>query len=483
MRLIGLTVGERRPAQRGAGHRWLVLAVLCANLAMISLDNTILNVALPRLHAPRRDGGLNAAFSDLQWINDGYIIVFAGLLLTMGGLGDRFGRARLLAAGLTLFGAGSLLSALAWTPATLIAGRCVMGLAASMIMPATLSILVNVFADERERRFAIGIWSGVSAVGSTMGPLVGGLILSHLWWGAIFLVNLPIVGMTLLATARVVPDSKNPQARGLDLVGSALSVLALVALLWAIIEAPSRGWASTNVLVSFGLALAVGAVFIVWERRFDFPMLDLTFFRDARFSAASAAIAFTFFGMYGISFLLTQYLQEIRGASPLVAGAVAVPNAVVFFATATRVATRLAERVGSRATLVGGLGALAVSFCLYAWVGSETALGAVVATMCLTGIGMGLILGPATGLIMTSLPRERAGVGSAMNDTTRQVGGALGVAVVGSILYSGSGLGGGLTLAGVHRAAIVAAVVVACALLPVLLYLPHKGAERLLRSA
>ena len=476
-----------RLRERDYAHqvRWLALAVLCATLAMISLDNTILNVALPTLHAAPAAGGVGASTSQLQWINDGYIIVFAGLLLTMGSLGDRFGRARHLALGLTIFGAGSLLSAGAGSAGTLIAGRCVMGLAAACIMPATLSILSNVFVDTRERRVAIGIWSGVSAVGSVTGPVTGGLLLRHFWWGAIFLVNVPVVAITLAMAFRYVPNSRDPVARRLDPLGAALSVLALVALLWGIIEAPSRGWLSGGILGAFAAAAVLVAAFVRWELRSRAPMLDLGFFRNPGFSVASLAIALTFFGMYGTSFLLTQYLQEMHGLTALAAGAAVAPNAIVFFVTATRVATPLVERAGSRAVLTGGLASLAMSMALMALVTDATPLLDVVAITCLTGIGMGLILGPATASIMASIPRERAGVGSAMNDTTRQVGGALGVAVLGTILYSHhpAGAPGSLTLGGLHAATLTAAVVVGCAIPPVLRYLPGRGREEHLAAA
>ncbi len=467
--------------------RWAALAVLCATLALIGLDNTILNVALPTLHARTTHGGLGASTSQLAWISDGYIVVFAGLLLMTGSLGDRFGRARFLAGGLVVFAAGSLLSALAGSPGQLIAGRCVMGLGASLIMPATLSILSNVFTDNRERRVAVGIWSGVSAVGSVSGPLAGGLLLRHFWWGSLFLVNLPLVVLVLVAGYLFVPDSRDPVARRLDLAGAALSILTLVALLWAIIEAPVRGWASGGVLGAFVAAAVLLVAFLGWESRVASPMLDLGFFRDPRFSVPSAAISLIFFGMYGTSFILTQYLQGILGLTPFGAGLAVAPQAVVFFLIATRAATPLAERAGARTVMTAGLVVIAASMALVAVLGAATPLAVVIAVTCLTGAGMGLTLGPATSSIMSSLPRERAGVGSAMNDTTRQVGGALGVAVLGTILSShpaagateSAGAAGSVpSLAGLHAAALTAGVVVACAIPAVARYLPGRGAPR-----
>ncbi|ONH61550.1 hypothetical protein CcI49_04795 [Frankia sp. CcI49] len=480
--------------RRAAGHRadlgrpahiqrvrWLVLVVLCANLALIALDATILNVALPTLRAPGADGGLSASVRQLQWINEGYIIVFAGLLLTTGSLGDRFGRARLLTCGLAAFAAGSLLSALASSPDQLVAGRCVMGLGAALIMPATLSILSNVFTDDRERRVAVGIWSGVSAIGSVSGPIVGGLLLSRFWWGSVFLVNLPIVAVVLVLVFLYVPESRDPSARRLDPLGAALSILTLVALLFAIIEAPTHGWLSPAVLAAFAVSAVLLIAFIAWEFRTGAPMLDLGFFRDPRFSVASLAIALTFFGMYGTSFILTQYLQEVLGLTPLGAGTLVAPQAVVFFLVATRVATPLAERAGARAVITAGLGALSVFFAALALCDSGTSLGVVVAITCGVGVGMGLTLGPATSSIMSSVPRERAGVGSAMNDTTRQVGGALGVAVLGTILSSRRTDDESVTtvastpsLSGLHAAALTAGIVVACAIPLVARYLPAR---------
>jgi MFS transporter, DHA2 family, multidrug resistance protein len=409
--------------------------VLCLSLVLISIDNNILNVALPTLAKPTDEGGVGATATQLQWIVDGYVIVFAGLLLTTGSLSDRFGRYRFLAIGLAVFGIGSTLSAFASSPEALISSRCLMGAAAACMMPATLSILSNVFTDPSERRKAIGVWAGASAVGGSLGPVTGGALMSHFWWGSIFLVNAPVVVLALVGGYLLVPDSQDPEARRLDPVGALLSIAFLVALLWAIIEAPVKGWGSTPVIVAFGLGALFLALFVLWELRARSPMLEIRFFENPRFSVASAAIALTFLSMYGLVFLLTQYLQGVRGFSPVEAGAVLIPQALVFLASATS-APRRVHRVGGRRVIATGLGLLAASMALMVLLDAGSSVYLVIAITMVTGAGMGQVLAPATDSIMGAVPKERAGIGSAMNDTTRQIGGALGIAVLGSILTS-----------------------------------------------
>ena len=409
--------------------------MLCISLIVIVLDNTILNVAIPTLAKPTEEGGLGATASQLQWIVDGYTIVFAGLLLTAGSLGDRFGRYKALAFGLVVFGVGSVASAMADSATALIVTRCVMGVGGAFIMPSTLSVLTNVFTDHQERGKAIGIWAGVSALGIGLGPISGGVLLAHFSWGSIFLVNVPIVILGLIGGWFLVPESRDPSAPRLDFLGAGLSIVALGSLLWAIIEAPEKGWTSVPVVVAglIGVLLFVG--FLMWERHTPSPMLDLSFFSNPRFSVASGAITLTFFALFGSIFLLTQYLQSVLGFSTIKAGAVLVPQAAVIMVLAPNSST-LVRRFGNKAVVTGGLLIVATSLLLITQFGVHTGTVPIVLATMLLGVGMAHVMAPATDSIMGSLPRAKAGVGSAMNDTTRQVGGALGVAILGSVLSS-----------------------------------------------
>src|SRR6476661_2701954 len=303
-------------------RRWLTLLVLCISLIVITLDNTILNVALPSLSRPTIDGGLGATASQLQWTVDAYVLVFAGLLLTAGSLGDRYGRYRFLAFGLALFGIGSALSAFATSATMLIGTRALMGVGGAFIMPATLSIITNVFTEPVERGKAIGVWAGVSALGIGLGPITGGILLEHFWWGSVFIVNVPIVIAGLVLGYFLVPESRDPEHAALDPLGAVLSIAALGTLLWSIIEAPGKGWGSTPIVAGFliGALLLVG--FFAWELHTTHPMLDMRFFENPRFSAASGAITLVFLALFGTLFLMTQFLQSVLGYSTVKAGAV-----------------------------------------------------------------------------------------------------------------------------------------------------------------
>jgi len=416
-------------------RRWLTLFVLCLSLIVIVVDNSILNVALPTLARPVARGGLNAADSDLQWIVDSYVLVFAGLLLTAGSLGDRFGRYKALAGGLAVFGLGSFLAAFAGSSGQLIGFRALMGVGGAFIMPATLSIITNVFTDPKERGRAIGVWAGFSAIGLAIGPATGGLLLEHFWWGSVLLVNVPIVAIALVGGFLLVPDSRDPAAPRVDVPGAALSIVGFATLLWGLIEGPTKGWTSTPIVGAFVVGLSLLGLFLWWERTTPTPMLDLNFFRNRRFSAASAAITLTFMALMGTIFGLTQYLQSVLGFSPLKAGALLIPMSAVMMVLAP-MSARIVERVGTK--LVVGSGLLIVSVALL----SQTQLTAstptvlVVLSTLLLAVGMANVMAPATESIMGSLPRAKAGVGSAVNDTTRQVGGAVGVALIGSLLAS-----------------------------------------------
>jgi EmrB/QacA subfamily drug resistance transporter len=407
-------------------RRWWTLGVLCFSLLVIGMDNTILNVALPTIQHD-----LGASGSQLQWIVDAYTIVYASILLTTGSLGDRFGRKGALSAGLVVFGIGSVASAFATSSGALIASRALAGLGGALIMPATLSILTNVF-PARERGRAIGIWAGVSGIGIVAGPLAGGWLLEHFWWGSVFFINVPVVLIALVAGRVLVPTSKDPSAPRLDLVGTVLATAGLGSLLYGIIEAPAKGWGDTAVLTAFVAGLVGLVAFIAWEAHSDHAMLEIRLFRNPRFSAANIAVTLVFFAMFGSMYFLTQYLQYVLGYSAMTAGAALIPLAAVMMITAPNSA-RLAERFGTKLVVAAGLSFVAGALALLsqAEVGSSYSFLAVV--LGLLGFGMSIAMAPATESIMGSLPQEKAGVGSAMNDTTRQVGGALGVAVLGSI--------------------------------------------------
>ncbi|HET8931331.1 MAG TPA: MFS transporter [Acidimicrobiales bacterium] len=411
-------------------RRWLALGVLALSLVIIGMDNTILNVALPHLSED-----LNASNSQLQWIVDGYVIVFAGLILTMGSLGDRFGRKGFLQLGLVVFVAGSIAAALAQTSAMLITFRMIMGVGGAMIMPATLSLLTNIFHDPTERGRAIGVWAGVAASGIVFGPILGGVLLAHFWWGSVFLINIPVCVAALVSGHYLLPRSKDPKSPRIDPIGALLSIVALVTVLWGLIEAPSWGWTAPGILGAFAVGLALMGAFVAWELHSDHPMLEMRFFKNRRFTAANAGITMVFFAMFGSSFVITQQLQFVMGYSPLKAGLAMTPIAVPLLILGP-LSARIVERVGTKAVVGSGLVLAAVGL---AWM-SRLTLGSdywdLVFPMLVLASGMGLTMAPATESVMGAIPREKAGVGSAMNDTTRQVGGALGVAVIGSVLAS-----------------------------------------------
>ena len=436
-------------------RRWWTLGVMCLSLMVIGVDNTILNVALPTLV---RD--LHATTSQLQWIVDAYTLVFAGLLLSAGSLGDRYGRRKSLSAGLVIFGVGSVMSAMVGSANHLIATRALMGIGGALIMPATLSIISNVFTVPTERARAIAVWAGFSAMGIAVGPLAGGWLLQHFWWGSVFMVNIPIVILALVGGRLFVPDSKDPSPRGLDLTGAVLSILGLVTLVWAIIEAPGRGWGSSTTLAAFVVAAVFLGAFVAWELRSDHPMLDVHFFQNPRFTAASMAVTMVFFALFGSMFLMTQYLQFVLGYTALQAGVRVGPVALVLMVAAP-LSARVVERVGTKLVVAAGLAIVAVSLVILSLATATSGYPPVLASMLVMGVGMGMTMAPATESIMGSLPRAKAGVGSAVNDTTRQVGGALGVAILGSLLASAYRSSLGTSVPEVARASVGGALGVA----------------------
>lgn len=415
------------PSSPSHPNRWRILGVLVLALLVTSIDHTIINVALPQMV-----GELGTSAAQLQWIVAAYTVVFAGLLLTAGALGDRFGRRHALAAGLLTFLSGSVVSALAGSATVLIVGRGVMGIGGALIMPTTLSILVNAFGDPRERAKAIATWTAVSGAGIALGPIVGGFLMRSFSWSSVFWINVPLLAVAFAGTLHLVPDSKDPQATHLDPLGALLSIVAVSSLVYAIIEAPHDGWTASSTLMTFMVAGMAGGMFVRWELRREAPMLDMRLFANRGFSAGSVTLAMLFFAMAGSVFLQAQYLQFILGYTPLVAGAALVPAALGMI-LGTGVGAHLAGTFGGRVAVVTGTvfatGGVAVQAALV----DGTAYVPTGVGLMLFGLGAGIAMPAATDLIMSTLPPARAGVGSAVNDTVRELGGALGVAVIGSV--------------------------------------------------
>ena len=412
------------------GRRWHALGVLATALLVTAIGNTILNVALPTIQEE-----LDASSSELQWIVDGYLLVFAGMLLTAGSLGDRFGRRRALVTGLAIFGAGSIWAAFAGSSTELIAARAVMGLGAAGIMPTTLSVITNIFpADERPK--AIAVWAGVAGLGVAIGPIAGGLLIENADWNWIFFVNVPLVVALLIGSFVLVPESRDPESPKLDVVGAGLSIVGLASIVWGLIEAPERGWTDSITLASFAAGTLIAVVFIWWERRVEQPMLQVSVFRNRRFSAASASVAFVYFSLMGVSYFLTTYMQSVLGHSALGAGELMLAIAGGIMIT-SRIAVPLTERVGARIVVASGLGIVSLGMLGFISLDVASTDAHLCAVIGVVGLGMGLTMSPATEAIMGSLPPAKAGIGSAMNDVVREVAGTLGIAVLGSILASG----------------------------------------------
>src|SRR5262245_11390727 len=412
------------------GHRGTTLAVLCLAAFTINLDTTIVNIALPSLMVQ-----LAASTRELQWVVDAYTLTFAALVLAAGSLGDRYGRKGALLTGLAVFGTATAVGGLVDSAGALIAVRAVMGVGAALIFPATLAIISNVYTERGDRARAIGLWGAMTGLGVALGPITGGWLLEHFWWGSVFVAMAPVAAVTFLGGVFFVPTSRDPSTPPLDLVRLTLSTIAIGTLVFTIIEAPDRGWTDQGTVIGFAFAAAVAAVFIAWERRRVHPMLDVSLFRNLRFSAASGSIMVIFFALAGFIFLITQYFQFLNGYAPLNTGVRILPVATCI-AIGSVVGVRLSVTVGNKAVVATGLLLVGVSF---AWVSTnsiETPYIAIAGQMILAGLGMGFTTAPATEAIMGVVPKEKAGIGSAVNDATRELGATLGVAIIGSVYAS-----------------------------------------------
>jgi EmrB/QacA subfamily drug resistance transporter len=410
-------------------NRWKILAVLSLSLVIIGLDNTVMNVALPSVQEQ-----LGVSGSTLQWIVDAYMLVFAGLLLAAGNLGDRHGRKRALQAGLVVFGLGSVAGAFAATGGQLIAARGAMGIGGALIMPSTLSIIMDVFPQE-ERGKATSIWAAMAALGVGLGPLIGGSLIEISSWPAVFWINVPVVVAALVLGMRLVPESRDPSPGALDSPGVLLSIGGLGTFVWAVIEAPQRGWTDGLVLGAFGAALVLGALFVRRQLSTRDPLLDMTLFKRPAFSLGSLAISATFFALFGMIFLMTQYLQLAQGRSAIETGLVMLPLAFGLV-IGSGLSHKINQKLGSPRQLFGAMVLVALVIASVAFWQPDTPVWVIAVFFFVLPLGMGNVMAPGTQVVMSAVPQDKAGVGSAMNDLNRQVAGALGVAVIGSVASS-----------------------------------------------
>ncbi|MFD5750551.1 MFS transporter [Streptomyces sp. NPDC127033] len=425
-----VTTTDAGRAPSGHPQRWLILGVICLAQLTVLLDNTVLNVAIPSLTRE-----LDASTADIQWMINAYSLVQSGLLLTAGSAADRYGRKKMLVAGLTLFGIGSLVAGLADSSAQLIAARAGMGVGGALLITTTLAVVVQIF-DEQERVRAIALWATVNSLGFAVGPLVGGVMLDHFWWGAIFLINIPVAVMGLAAVIALVPESKTKEGDRPDLLGALLSTIGMTGVVYAIISGPEHGWTSGQVLVSGAVGVTVLTAFVLWELRIPHPMLDMRFFRDRRFVGAVAGAVLIAFGMGGSLFLLTQHLQFVLGYGPLEAGLRTAPLALTVVAlNLTGVGARLLPRLGTPLTIAIGMAMLAAGLTAIAVLGSHAYTGMLLGLVVM-GAGIALATPAMANAIMSAIPPEKAGVGAGVNGTLGEFGNGLGVATLGAVLNS-----------------------------------------------
>ncbi|WP_330233710.1 MFS transporter [Nocardia sp. NBC_00508] len=408
--------------------RWWILIVLCLSTLVLVIDNFVLAVAVPPLAED-----LDATAQDIQWILDSYILVFAGLLLTAGSLADRFGRRRVMIVGLALFGLASLGATMATSPIELIVARVVMGVGGALVLPSTLSILITVF-DDAERRKAMSFWSAASVLGLVGGPVLGGVLIAHFWWGAAFLINIPVAVLAIIATLTLMPESKGPWTTP-DLPGAVLSMVGMTALVWTIIEFPKGGLEHASTLITLTTAVVALIAFVIWERRVAHPMVPLDLFRNRDFSGGSLSLTLVQVANGGLLLVLTQYLQFVLGYSPTKAGSAFIPMMIASI-VCNALGAGLGGKVGNRTLAVTGMLVSAVGLGLLAGLSAHSDFGMLALALVVLGAGAGLAQPAAIAALMGAVPQEQAGVGSALNDTIQQAGAALGIAVLGSILSS-----------------------------------------------
>lgn len=413
-------------------RRWLILAVISLAQLVVLVDNTVLNLAIPKLTED-----LGATTADIQWMINAYALVQSGLLLTAGSFSDRYGRKRSLLVGLLLFGVGSLAAAFSLSSGQLIAARAGMGIGGALLTTTTLAVVMQVF-DEKELPKAIGLWSAVSSFGYASGPLIGGVLLAHFWWGSIFLINIPVALLGCVAVAKLVPESLDPQGKRPDLVGAALSTVGMVGVVYAIISGPEHGWGSATVLTAAGLGVVALAAFVRWELHVPNPMLDMAFFRNRRFNGAISGGLLVAFGMGGSVFLLTQQLQLVLGYGPLEAGLKTAPLALVVVAlNVVGLGAKVLEKLGIAMTITVGMTLNAAGLAVVAVLGTpERGYGGMLAGLLVMGAGIALAMPAMANAIMTSIPAEKAGAGAAVQGTVNQFGSGLGVAILGAVLNS-----------------------------------------------
>ena len=410
-------------------RRWAILGVLVLSLVLVVAAVSSVNVAIPSIRAQ-----LLPTDAQMLWIVDIYAVVFAGLLLPAGALGDKFGRRGALQLGLIVFAAASVLSATSKSPTALLGFRALMGVGAAFIMPSTLSLLTSVFPPH-ERARAIAVWTGFAGAGGVIGSLVGGLALNYFWWGSVFFVSVPIAIVALVLVTTLCPSSKEAHAQPLDPLGALLSMVGFGSLLYGIIEGPEKGWGTVYPVSAFILSVAALTGFVLWERRAVHPMLDVRFFSIPRFGAGALGVTFTFMVTFGMFFLMAQYLQSVRGYSPLISGVATLPFALTMVAISPR-GPKLGARFGSRRVVCTGFAIMPIALVATSFIGHRSPYAYIVMCLVLLALGPALCIPTLSGGIVLSLPLDKAGVGSAVNDTTREVGGAVGIAVVGSILSS-----------------------------------------------
>ncbi|MBK3568907.1 MFS transporter [Streptomyces sp. MBT62] len=418
------------PALQGHSQRWIVLGVICLAQLTVLLDNTVLNVAIPSLTRE-----LDASTADIQWMINAYSLVQSGLLLTAGSAADRYGRKKMLIAGLVLFGAGSLIAGLADSTGQLIVARAGMGVGGALLITTTLAVVMQIFTPEEQPK-AIGIWAAVNALGFATGPLLGGFMLNHFWWGAIFLINLPVAALALVAAIALVPESKSPRGDRPDLLGALLSTVGMAALVYAIISGPAHGWTSERVLLFAAVAVLFLAAFAYWENRVPYPMLDLDFFRDRRFTGAVTGVVLITFGMAGSLFLLTQHLQFVVGYGPLEAGVRTAPLALAIVAlNFSGLAAKWTAKLGAPRAIGLGMVLMSAGLASIAVVATGGYAGTL-AGLLLIGAGAAIANPAMAHAIMSAIPPEKAGVGAGVNGTLGEFGNGLGVAVLGAVLSS-----------------------------------------------